>query len=139
MIDKLSPVGLLNALLHGGAELLILFHQTQRRHLHQMLGIRTSMSGDLSQALQLVGREMNFHGAFRVKTGRRAVNRYRPAIKGERYATRGAWDWIRDNSGCAGLGEKDGRAVEERSTYLIYKGEYSSAGDDSMELWRVSF
>jgi hypothetical protein len=29
MIDKLSPVGLLNALLHGGAELLILFHQTQ--------------------------------------------------------------------------------------------------------------
>jgi len=47
LCDEFLPVGLRDALPHGGAKTSVLFKQAQGGILHQPLGIRTGMTGDL--------------------------------------------------------------------------------------------
>ena len=47
LFDEFLPVGLHDAFPHGGAKTSVLFKQAQGGILHQPLGIRTGMTGDL--------------------------------------------------------------------------------------------
>jgi hypothetical protein len=49
----------------GGAKAGSLFDQAQSGILHQMLGVRTGMGGDLRELRFLVGCEMDFHNVSR--------------------------------------------------------------------------
>jgi len=61
MVNQLAPVSLLDATADGSAKLRILFDQAQGGILHQMLGIRTGMIGDLRKLSFLLRSEMDFH------------------------------------------------------------------------------
>ena len=61
IISKLAPVCLCHAFLDGGAEPDSFFHQAQSGIFHQMLGIETSVGGDLRKLGFLLRGEMYFH------------------------------------------------------------------------------
>jgi hypothetical protein len=57
MVDKLSPVGLLNALFYGSAKLRIFFQRPQRYAFQKTLNVHTGMSGNATEPGFLFGSE----------------------------------------------------------------------------------
>jgi hypothetical protein len=60
LFNELTPVGLGNALPHGGTKSYIFLKQTQGGILHEPLGDGAFLAGDLRKLRFLLGREMSF-------------------------------------------------------------------------------
>jgi hypothetical protein len=61
VVNKLAPVGLCHAFRDDGPETDRLFHQAQSSAFHDMLSIRTGVSGDPRKLGFLLRRETDFH------------------------------------------------------------------------------
>jgi|GEM_PF-2130838 len=63
MVRQFSLVGLFDATTDRGTKMPVFFEQPQGGILHQLLGVRATMVGDLRKLRFLLGREVYFHGS----------------------------------------------------------------------------
>src|SRR5664279_3522800 len=61
MVDQLSPVGLLDALLHSFEKEPVFFRHTQSRLLHQFRHVLAAVTGNLRKPRNLFRSEIDFH------------------------------------------------------------------------------